>query len=131
MKSKEQIAAAIRAKPAAMREAVAGRNGHLLVALDAARWDEEGQLADRQIGDELLNAALLLIPESLYARYMRNEFVNPEDVKLHYTIKAATDQALEEDRQREAAKREGRKWPRPTEADLAPARAAAARRGGV
>src|ERR1043165_3863948 len=96
MKSKEQIAAAIRAKPAAMREAVAGRNGHLLVALDAARWDEEGQLADRQIGDELLNAALLLIPESLYARYMRNEFVNPEDVKLHYTIKAATDQALEE-----------------------------------
>jgi hypothetical protein len=119
-----ELAAAIQANGQALQAARAGTNGLLLAALNQGRKPE----AEWTPTGEDLNAVLLLIPDSHYARYMRDEFVDPALVKLHWAIKAATDAALAEDRARAATRERGAAWP---VEDDSLARAAAARRGGA
>lgn len=125
----EELAAAIRGNPAAMAAALVGSNGVLLEALNAEPFlgfPEGIPLEIRPTPDEL-NAALLLVPGSHYLRYMSDEFVNPQDVKMHYVLKQATLDALVEDQHRTLAKARNVPW---VKEDDTAARAAAARRGG-
>ncbi len=116
------LAARIRAHQAAHQAALDGRLGDLLTTLN-------DQAHQEPVTTEQVTEALLLIKESIYARYMRDEFVNPLDGVIRAACRAAEIAAYSEDYHRGVTKKAGGAWP--VESDKAARAAAATRDGGT